>query len=80
MSESTITVNDQLPWSIDIDAIPNDKPVLVKIKSSNMPFMATRDDDYIDCHLEANYRTYGFARELKDVERWLDVTTLKTMG
>lgn len=74
MSVSAFDINKQLPWTYDVQSMPCDKPVLVKIKSSTMPFMATRDEDFIDCHLETNYHTYGFARELSDVECWLDVT------
>lgn len=76
MNIQTFSINQQLPWRNDAANIPNNRPVLVKIKTSHMPFMASRDDEFIDCHLEANHKTYGFARELTDVEFWLDVTAV----
>lgn len=69
--------NTALPWNTDSSAIPIDKPVLVRQKDEQVPFMATRSDDFepdcVGCLLGPSKRPYGFYTPLVDIEAWLDV-------
>lgn len=66
-----------LPWNDDAQAIPFDKPVLVRERDKTVPFMAVRNKEFVpdsvNCLLGPDESGYGFLTELTDIDAWLDV-------
>lgn len=65
----------QLPWNTDVSAIPYDKPVLVRNRTSKLPHMAQRNSEYEPDMVEFIQvdHGYGWYAPLTDIEAFLEV-------